>query len=80
MFNAKIEDQSRNDQAARLAVRYGLPGGAGSDAHDADGIGAAYLEMPDFDGPASFLAALPEAVVTGEYRPHAIRYARPVLG
>jgi predicted metal-dependent phosphoesterase TrpH len=80
VFNAKIEDQSRNDQAARLAVRYGLPGGAGSDAHDADGIGAAYLEMPDFDGPASFLAALPEAVVTGEYRPHAIRYARPVRG
>jgi hypothetical protein len=36
--------------------------------------------MPDFDGPASFLAALPEAVVTGEYRPHAIRYARPVRG
>jgi predicted metal-dependent phosphoesterase TrpH len=80
VFNAKIEDQSRNDQAARLAVRYGLPGGAGSDAHDADGIGAAYLEMPDFDGPASFLAALPEAVITGEYRPHAVRYARPVRG
>jgi hypothetical protein len=76
IFNAKIEDQDRNDQAARLAQRYSLPGAAGSDAHDPDGIGAAYLEMRDFDGPASFLASLADAVITGEYRPHAIRYAR----
>jgi predicted metal-dependent phosphoesterase TrpH len=76
IFNAKIEDQGRNDQAARLARRYSLPGAAGSDAHDPDGIGAAYLEMRDFDGPASFVDALADAVITGEYRPHAIRYAR----
>jgi predicted metal-dependent phosphoesterase TrpH len=76
VFNAKIEDQEHNQQAALLAERYGLPGGAGSDAHDPDGIGAAYLEMPDFDGPAEFLTALRQATITGEYRPHAIRYAR----
>jgi predicted metal-dependent phosphoesterase TrpH len=76
VFNAKIEDQGRNEEAARLAARYGLPGAAGSDAHDPDGIGAAYADMPDFDGPAAFLAALQHAVITGEYRPHAIRYAR----
>ncbi len=76
VFNAKIEDQDHNRQAAMLAARYDLPGGAGSDAHDPDGIGAAYLEMPDFDGPAEFLAALHQATVTGEYRPHAVRYAR----
>jgi len=76
VFNAKIEDQQHNVQAAKLAARYDLPGGAGSDAHDPDGIGAAYLEMPDFDGPADFLAALRHASVVGEYRPHAIRYAR----
>jgi predicted metal-dependent phosphoesterase TrpH len=75
IFNAKIEDQARNDQAARLAERYSLPGAAGSDAHDPDGIGAAYLEMKDFDGPGSFLASLADAVITGEYRPHAVRYA-----
>jgi hypothetical protein len=72
----KIEDQEWNRQAAELAARYDLPGGAGSDAHDPEGIGAAYLEMPDFDGPAEFLAALRHAKVTGDYRPHAIRYAR----
>jgi hypothetical protein len=32
--------------------------------------------MPDFDGPVDFLAALRQASVAGEYRPHAIRYAR----
>lgn len=76
VFNAKVEDQALNEQAALLAARFGLPGGAGSDAHDPDGIGAAYLEMPDFDGPAGFLASLTDAQITGEHRPHAVRYAR----
>jgi predicted metal-dependent phosphoesterase TrpH len=74
-FNAQIEDQDRNDRAAWLARQYELPAGAGSDAHDPDGLGAAYLEMPDFDSPAGFLASLREGEITGEYRPHAIRYA-----
>lgn len=77
VFNAKISDQALNQQAAVLAERWGLPGGAGSDAHDPAGIGAAYLEMPDFDGPASFLAALGQARVVGEFRDHAPRYPRP---
>ena len=79
VFNAKIADQALNDRAAAVATAYGLPGGAGSDAHDQDGVGAAYLEMPAFDGPDSFLAALPQARITGEYRPHAVRYPRRVL-
>jgi predicted metal-dependent phosphoesterase TrpH len=76
VFNAKVEDPAVNGKAAALAARFGLPGGAGSDAHDPEGIGAAYLTMPDFDGPADFLAALHQATITGEYRPHAIRYGR----
>ena len=68
VFNAKIADQELNARAAALARRWGLPGGAGSDAHDPAGLGAAYLEMPDFDGPASFLASLASARVVGEYR------------
>jgi predicted metal-dependent phosphoesterase TrpH len=79
VFNAKIADQALNEQAAALAAAYGLPAGAGSDAHDADGVGAAYLEMPAFDGAEAFLAALRQARITGEYRPHAIRYPRRVL-
>lgn len=76
VFNAKIADQSLNARAAGLATEFSLPGGAGSDAHDAPGVGAAYLDMPDFDGPASFLAALAGARVTGEFRDHAPRYPR----
>jgi len=76
VFNAKVAGQGPNERAAALATAFALPGGAGSDAHDAPGVGAAYLEMPDFDGPASFLAALADARLTGEYRPHAPRYPR----
>jgi predicted metal-dependent phosphoesterase TrpH len=74
VFNAKIADPSLNDEAADLATRWGLPGGVGSDAHDPAGIGAAYLKMPDFDGPASFLMSLRSARVVGQYRPHAPRF------
>ena len=64
-FNAKVEDQARNDRAAQLASRYGLPAAAGSDAHDPDGLCAAYLEMPDFDGPGEFLTSLRAAIKIG---------------
>jgi predicted metal-dependent phosphoesterase TrpH len=74
IFNAKIVNQEANQQAAELAAKYGLPGGAGSDAHDPVGIGAAYLELPDFDGPASFLSSLAKATITGEYRDYAPRF------
>jgi predicted metal-dependent phosphoesterase TrpH len=77
VFNAKIADQDFNARAADLAARWGLPGGAGSDAHDPAGVGAAHLEMPDFDGPAGFLAALASASVAGEYRGHAPPFPRP---
>ncbi len=76
VFNAKIRDGTLNRQAADLATAFDLPGGAGSDAHDAPGVGAAYLEMPDFDGPAGFLTALSDAQLTGEFRDHAVRYPR----
>ncbi len=74
VFNAKVHDGRDNDRAADAARRLGLPGGAGSDAHDPEGVGAAYLEMPDFDGPAGFLAALRSARVVGAFRDHAPRY------
>lgn len=76
VFNAKVGDQALNDKAAAVAAEFGIPAAVGSDAHDADGVGAAYLDLPAFDGPASFLAALTGARLTGEHRPHAIRYPR----
>ena len=59
VINAKTSLQSLNERAASIAAAHGLAAGAGSDAHVPDAIGAAYVEMPDFDGPADFLAKLP---------------------
>lgn len=66
-FNAKVALTSLNERAAVFARQRGLLAGAGSDAHEPSAIGAAYVEMPDFDGPASFLAALAEARVVGHH-------------
>lgn len=67
VFNAKTSLQSLNGRAAEVARARGLPGGAGSDAHVPEALGAAYLEMPDFDGPASMLTAMREARVVGHH-------------
>jgi len=67
VFNAKTSLAHLNDRAAAFAAERGLPGGAGSDAHVPEAIGAAYVEMPDFDGPASFLRSLQEGGVVGHH-------------
>jgi predicted metal-dependent phosphoesterase TrpH len=67
VFNAKVSLAHLNRRAAEFAAHHGLAGGAGSDAHVASAIGAAYVEMPDFDGPASFLQSLREGRVVGHH-------------
>lgn len=67
VMNAKTSLRSLNDEAAAYAAQYGLLAGAGSDAHVPDALGAAYVEMPDFDGPTSFLASLADAVPIGHH-------------
>jgi predicted metal-dependent phosphoesterase TrpH len=67
VLNAKTSLASLNDRAGAFAAEHGLPGGAGSDAHVPEALGAAYVEMPDFDGPASFLASLAEGRVVGHH-------------
>jgi predicted metal-dependent phosphoesterase TrpH len=73
-FNAKVEEDHNNRLAWDVARRYELPVGCGSDAHDPHGLGAAWVEMPDFDGPADFLSSLASGRLVGEYRPHARRF------
>lgn len=80
VFNAKAGTPDVNDRAAELARRHGLPGAAGSDAHDPGGVGAAYLEMPDFRTPQEFLDGLARAKVVGTLRPHARRFLPRALG
>jgi len=67
VLNAKTSLASLNRRAADFAAEHGLLPGAGSDAHVPDALGSAYVEMPDFDGPSSFLAALTEARVVGHH-------------
>jgi predicted metal-dependent phosphoesterase TrpH len=65
VFNAKTSLDHLNARAASFAHDHGLPGGAGSDSHEPTALGAAYVEMPDFDGPTEFLAAMRDGHVVG---------------
>lgn len=67
VLNAKTSLRSLNEQAAQFATEFDLAAGAGSDAHVPDAIGAAYVEMPDFDGPADFLRQLRRGRVVGHH-------------
>ncbi|MBN1660216.1 MAG: PHP domain-containing protein [Anaerolineae bacterium] len=65
VLNARAVRRDDNVAALQAARSLNLPGSAGSDAHAALEVGRAYVEMPAFDGPASFLKALAEGQVHG---------------
>ena len=67
VFNAKTSLASLNKKALDLSIERGVPGGAGSDAHVPEALGAAYLEMRDFDGPSDMLASMRAARVVGHH-------------
>jgi hypothetical protein len=65
VFNARISFARDNRLARELAVRWGLPGSAGSDAHAPSEVGRAYIEISPFDDPASFLDSLAQGQIGG---------------
>jgi predicted metal-dependent phosphoesterase TrpH len=65
--NSKTSLRSLNQQAVDYGNSHGLAVGAGSDAHVPGALGAAYMVMPDFDGPAGFLASLTEGRIVGHH-------------
>jgi predicted metal-dependent phosphoesterase TrpH len=69
VLNAKVSLAHLNERAAAFAAEHGLAAGAGSDAHEPSALGAAYVEMPDFDDgdPGSFLASLRLGRVVGHH-------------
>ncbi|HEX2784836.1 MAG TPA: CehA/McbA family metallohydrolase [Ilumatobacteraceae bacterium] len=67
VINAKTSLRSLNARAAATAAAHDLAAGAGSDAHVPDAIGAAYVEMPDFDGPLDFVAKLRDGRPAGHH-------------
>jgi predicted metal-dependent phosphoesterase TrpH len=66
--NGKTSLESLNQRAVDFARAAGLAVGGGSDAHVPEALGAAYSEMPDFDGtPAGFMASLATGAVKGHH-------------
>ncbi|MEO5900112.1 MAG: PHP domain-containing protein [Ilumatobacteraceae bacterium] len=79
VLNAKTSLPSLNARAAAFAIEFDLAGGAGSDAHVPNALGAAYVEMPDFDGPQDFLAKLREARAVGHHWDEARPWSARIL-
>jgi predicted metal-dependent phosphoesterase TrpH/glycosyltransferase involved in cell wall biosynthesis len=74
VFNPRIAIPAYNEEAVRFAGKYRIVGGAGSDAHVAQGLGSLRIRMRDFDGPEEFLASLADADILG--RPSSLYYAQ----
>jgi predicted metal-dependent phosphoesterase TrpH len=72
VYNARLLFEGYNDEAVRFARKYGLPAGAGSDAHVLQGVGTGALRMRAFDGPEEFMLALRTAEVLR--RPKSLAY------
>ena len=67
VLNAKTSLAHLNRRAVEFAAEFGIVGGAGSDGHVPDALGAAYVEMADFSGPQEFLASLARSSVIGHH-------------
>jgi predicted metal-dependent phosphoesterase TrpH len=68
-FNARTIRPEDNEKARDFAATHRLPTTAGSDAHIALEIGAAYLEIPAFTTAEEFRAGLSRAVIHGRLSP-----------
>jgi predicted metal-dependent phosphoesterase TrpH len=65
-FNSRTPFSSSDTRASKLAKEQGKAASAGSDAHTLGEIGHAYVEMPEFDGPADFLDSLAQGQIFGQ--------------
>ena len=65
--NAKTSLEHLNEEAANAALRFQLAAAAGSDAHVPDTVGAAYVEVEDFDGAEGFLAVVRKGRIVGHH-------------
>ena len=63
VFNARGPFTGPVAKAKALALKYDLPGTAGSDSHYPFEIGHTYVEMPEFNGKEEFLQALRGATI-----------------
>ncbi len=61
VYNPRITFTSFNEKARRLARKYDIPGGAGSDCHVVEGVGTAMISLGRFNSPGELLASLRRA-------------------
>ncbi len=67
--NGRVLWPGDNHRAEELGRRLGLPLTAGADAHSALEVGACTTQLPAFEGPREFLAALAEGQLQGRPSP-----------
>jgi predicted metal-dependent phosphoesterase TrpH len=72
VYNARLLFEAYNEEALRFARKYGLTGGAGSDAHVLQGVGTGAVRMRRFEGPEEFLVSLRSAEILR--RPRSLAY------
>ena len=65
VLNARVTYSLDNRHAEAVARAYGLPQGAGSDAHQGFEIGQAYVDLAPFSDAVSFARAMARATVHG---------------
>lgn len=76
-FNGKPRFPAANILARRFLSRNDFPAAAGSDSHDPTHLGAACVEMEEFDGPGDLLEKLKDGSITGKmYSPFTSAYTR----
>ena len=73
VFNSRSLLPLTSAKAQVFAQKYGIPQGAGSDAHTPCEIGNAYVEMPEFNGRDDFLNALAKGRIFG-HRTNPLRH------
>jgi len=73
-FNARCLLPRDNQAARSLALEWGLPMTAGSDAHCAWELGRGVTVLPPFDSPASFLESLHSSQIRGRATPFWIHF------
>lgn len=58
VYNPRITFTGFNEKARRLARKYDIPGGAGSDCHVIEGLGTAMLSLGKFTTPGELVTSL----------------------
>ena len=66
VLNSRSPFPANSNKARAFAVKHGIPGSAGSDAHTVNEIGNAYIEIPEFNDKDEFLQALAQGRIQGK--------------